>query len=106
MQFVLIGHDGKDDVALNRRMAVREQHLALFDTLSRQGNFLHGAAILDGDGKMIGSLILCEFASREAMEAQWLTQEPYVLGGVWKQVEIHRIQSRLPGPEAQVQLSN
>lgn len=106
MQFVLIGRDGTDDGALNRRMAVREQHLTLFDTLSRRGNFLHGAALLDEGGKMVGSLILCEFASRETLEDLWLIQEPYILGGVWEQVEIHRIKSRLPWPEPQVPLPN
>ena len=29
MQFLILGYDGKDENALNRRMAVREAHLEL-----------------------------------------------------------------------------
>lgn len=100
MQFLLLGHDGTDPGAMDRRMAAREQHLACFDSLLREGVFLHGAALLDEGGRMIGSLILCDFESREALEDQWLKREPYVLGGVWERVEIHRIQSRPTRTEA------
>ncbi len=37
MQFLLIAHDGRDEGALNRRMAAREQHIALGDQTRANG---------------------------------------------------------------------
>lgn len=96
MEFLLIARDGTDEGAMARRLAVRERHLAVFDELSRQGCFKYGCAILDDDQKMIGSVIVCEFASRKELEERWLSQEPYVLGGVWKEIEILPVRSRIP----------
>ncbi len=92
MQFLVLGYDGKDEGAMARRLAVREAHLKGFRDKLGQGNFLYGSAILDDDGKMIGSLIICDFPSKEALEEQWLKEEPYVVGGVWKRIEITRAQ--------------
>ncbi len=94
MEFLLIAHDGKDEEALNRRLAVREKHLALFDHFSELGIFKYGCAILDENQKMIGSVIACEFPSREELETSWLAQEPYMLGNVWQQIEIIPIRTR------------
>jgi uncharacterized protein YciI len=92
MQFLVMGYDGTDEDAPARRMAVREAHLAGFKQKAEQGNFLYGSAILDDDGQMVGSLIICDFPSREALHEQWLDNEPYILGEVWKRIEIHRAQ--------------
>ena len=94
MEFILIAHDGNDDEALNRRLAVREKHLALFDHFTHLGIFKYGCAILDENGKMIGSVVVSEFSSREELENTWLSKEPYVLGGVWKNIEIMPIRTR------------
>ncbi|MCG8566539.1 MAG: YciI family protein [Desulfobacterales bacterium] len=90
MQFIVTGLDGKDQGALDRRMAAREDHLAMAKTMADTGKWLYAAAILDDDGKMIGSVIICEFESKEELKAQWLDREPYVLGKVWERVEITR----------------
>ncbi len=92
MQFLLLGYDGTDEGAPARRRAVREAHLKGFMDRAQQGIFLYGSAILDDDGKMIGSMIVCDFPSKEAMHEQWLINEPYILGEVWKRIEIHRAQ--------------
>ncbi len=92
MQFLVLGYDGTDEGALARRLAVREPHLKGFKEKVEQGIFIYGSAILDDEGKMIGSMIICDFPSREAMHEQWLINEPYVLGEVWKRMEIHRTQ--------------
>jgi uncharacterized protein YciI len=55
---MLLGHDGKDDDALDRRLAVREQHLALGDRLAAEGTLLFAAAILDANDTMIGSMLI------------------------------------------------
>lgn len=88
MQFIVTGLDGKDDKALDRRMAAREGHLEMAKKMEASGNWLFAAAMLDDDKKMTGSVIICEFESRQALEAQWLDKEPYVLGKVWEEVTI------------------
>lgn len=92
MQFLVLGYDGDDPGALDRRMAAREAHLKGFRSGVEQGTFLYGSAILDDAGKMIGSLILCDFPSRQNLQEEWLAREPYVLGQVWQRVVIHRAQ--------------
>ncbi len=92
MQFIVLGYDGGDEGALARRMAAREAHLKQFRERVEQGIFLFGSAILNEDGKMIGSLIVCDFPSRDALEEQWLKNEPYLTGEVWKRIEVTRAQ--------------
>lgn len=87
MQFQVIGKDGTDDDALNRRLAVRDQHIAMGDQLRASGNVLFGVAHLDDDGKMIGSTYIVDFPSRTKLD-EWLAIEPYVIGEVWKSIEI------------------
>lgn len=87
MQFLILGYDGKDESALERRMAAREGHLALGDKMRESGELLYAAAILDDNQKMIGSAMICEFASRADLD-KWLEKEPYVVGKVWETVEV------------------
>jgi uncharacterized protein len=87
MQFMLLGYDGADDDALTRRLAVREQHLALGDRLAAEGKLLFAAAILDSNDKMTGSMLVLEFPSRAELDA-WLAVEPYVTGDVWREITI------------------
>ena len=95
MEFLLIAYDGDDEEALNRRLAVREQHLNFFDEYRRQGIFKYGCAILDENQKMIGSMIVCEFQCLKELEETWLSREPYVLGNVWKRIDIKPVRSRV-----------
>ncbi len=88
MQFLVMGYDAKDEQALERRMRVREAHIATCDKLRDAGKMLYGAAILDDNNKMVGSVIICDFASRAELD-KWLEEEPYVRGKVWQKVEIH-----------------
>jgi uncharacterized protein YciI len=90
MQFILIAYDGSDEGALDRRLAVRAAHLESARKLVADGKWLYAAGILDDDGKMIGSMILCDFPSREALQDEWLKNEPYVTGNVWEKITIQR----------------
>lgn len=90
MQFIVMGYDGDDEFAMDRRMAAREAHLKLFGEMHANGLFLFGAALLSDDGKMVGSMIVCDFPSQQELEAQWLAREPYVRGDVWRRIEIKR----------------
>lgn len=87
MQYLVIAYDGKDEEAMTRRLAVREQHLKGVEGMFREGKHLYGAAILDEKEKMIGSMMVVNFSTREELD-QWLSEEPYVVGDVWKEIEI------------------
>ncbi len=87
MQFIVIARDGTDADALSRRMAVREAHTARIAEAKAAGNMLFGVAMLNDAGNMCGSVLVCDFASRAALDA-WLAEEPYVTGKVWINVEI------------------
>ena len=87
MQFLVLAYDGKDEEALQRRLAVRQAHLALAEQMVASGQQLYAVALLNEAGNMIGSTIICDFSTREELDA-WLAQEPYVTGNVWKQIEV------------------
>jgi len=95
MQFILMGYDGTDEGALERRMAVRGEHLGKIDLLKKSGEFLFGGAILNDEGKMIGSVIVYEFPDRAALDNK-LNDEPYFTNGVWKKIEIHPFRMAKP----------
>lgn len=95
MQFLIIGLDGSDADAHQRRLAAREEHIKLGDVLLEAGNLWYGAAILDDDGKMIGSAYMVDFPSENDLQ-EWLKREPYVVGEVWKKIEIYKCNTRDP----------
>ena len=87
MQFMLIGHDGTDEGALDRRLAAREAHIALGDKLVAEGHMLFGTALLSEDDKMIGSMLVLDYPSQAELD-DWLAVEPYMVQGVWEKIAI------------------
>jgi len=87
MQFIVTGYDGTDEKALERRLAVRDEHLELATSMKKEGKFLYAAAILDENENMIGSIMIVDFSTRKDLD-QWLRVEPYVKGDVWKKIEV------------------
>lgn len=87
MQFLVIAYDGKDEKAEERRLAARPAHIQQVDKLRDEGKLLFGTAILNDQGKMIGSAIVAEFESRADLDA-WISTEPYVIGKVWEKIDI------------------
>lgn len=87
MQFLLIAYDGTDPDAESRRLSVRPEHLEKIGILKKTGEFLLGGAILDNEGKMIGSAVLYDFPDRAALDER-LKDEPYIIEGVWKEIKI------------------
>lgn len=87
MQFLLTAYDGIDDLALERRMKAREEHLGKALGLKKSGNFIWGGAIINDDGKMTGSVIVYDFDSREQLD-EMLKAEPYITGNVWQKIKI------------------
>ncbi|HBC79935.1 MAG TPA: hypothetical protein DEO60_07100 [Bacteroidales bacterium] len=87
MQFLLVAFDGTDNEALERRMKARPAHLENVARLKKRGEFLLGGAILDDNGKMIGSMIVYEFSERALLD-KCLENEPYISHGVWEKIDI------------------
>jgi len=87
MQYVIHAYDYTDEQALERRMAVRPHHFDGARALKETGNFIMGGALLDDRGIMIGSMMVVEFETDEALQ-RWLQQEPYVTGNVWERIDI------------------
>ena len=87
MQFLVVAYDGDDDGALARRMAARDAHLANLRGLAAEGKVVTGGAMLNDDGQMIGSTVIADFATREALD-EWLRTDPYTTGDVWRRVEV------------------
>ena len=87
MDFIVIGKDGIDSEALNRRLSARQSHLEMLEKLKSEKKCLYATALLDDDAKMIGSMVVVDFNSREDLDA-WLKVEPYVIGNVWQKIEV------------------
>ena len=86
-QYVITGLDHTDTNALERRLAVRQQHLDGALALRQSGNYIMGGAILNDDGKMTGSVMVLQFET-DAELAAWKQQEPYIIHDVWETVDI------------------
>jgi uncharacterized protein YciI len=88
MQFIVIGRDGSDNEALNRRLSARPDHIAMGDEAVKRGEQLMGVALLDDKNEMCGSILLVDFPTRIELD-EWLKVEPYVVQGVWKEIEVY-----------------
>jgi uncharacterized protein YciI len=95
MQFVIIGLGGTDKDAPARRQAVRQAHIAMGERLLAAHNLWYGAVLLNDDRSMKGSLYVVSFTSEKALH-EWLYNEPYVIGGIWRDITIHKSNTRAP----------
>ena len=89
MHYIVIAYDGDDPGALQRRLSAREAHLKLAREKFNKGILLAASGILNDEGLMVGSMLLCDYPSREELD-QWLKVEPYVTGDVWKKIEVNQ----------------
>jgi uncharacterized protein YciI len=95
MQFLIIGRDGTDDKAMERRLAARLAHIEMGEKLRQAGNMWYGAVFWDDNQQMIGSMYLMDFPSEKELH-EWLDVEPYITGKVWEKLEIQRRNVRDP----------
>jgi uncharacterized protein len=86
-QYTIFALDYTDEGALERRMQARTEHLEGAKALKEQGKFLFAGAILDGEGRMIGSNLILQFENDEELE-YWKKGEPYIKQKVWEKIDI------------------
>ena len=98
MTFLIIAHDFRDPEALGRRLAARAAHIEGVRRMRAEGTFLDGGAMLDDEGRMVGSMLLVEFPSRAEVDV-WIAADPYVTGRVWEHITVHPFRRvQLAGP--------
>lgn len=76
-------------------MKVREAHLKLGDKMEASGERWYGCVMLDDNGKMIGSMAVLDFPTEKDFK-EYLKKEPYVVGDVWKTVEVFKCNVKRP----------
>lgn len=86
-QYLVTGYDYTATDALQRRMNVRPHHLDGAKELKENGNYVVGGAILNDEGKMIGSVMIVQFETEEELQA-WQQREPYITQKIWETVDI------------------
>lgn len=87
MHYAVIARDHKTPGTLEKRLAARSEHMDGLRAMKADGRVVDGGALLDSDGKMVGSVMLLNFADRAALDA-YLAQEPYQRDAVWDEVEV------------------
>ncbi|WP_426955315.1 YciI family protein [Muricoccus radiodurans] len=85
---ITIAWDGRDAGALERRLAHRQAHFERVRVHAESGLLALGGALLDGEGRMAGSIAVTAHPSIEEAKAWW-ADDPYVAGGVWQDIAWH-----------------
>lgn len=99
MLYMIFGQDVPE--SLERRMAVRPEHLARLEALRDAGRLLLAGPLpaVDspdpGPAGFSGSLIVAEFPSLEAAR-EWADADPYATTGVFSEVTIRPFKRVLP----------
>jgi uncharacterized protein YciI len=99
MWYVIIGEDNHN--SLEQRLAARPAHLERLKQLNRENRLLvcgPNPAIDSedpGEAGFTGSVIIAAFDSLEQAK-QWAVEDPYIAGGVYKQVTVKPFKKVLP----------
>ena len=99
MFYALIGEDAPE--SLERRMAVRDEHLARLQALKDEGRLLIAGPMpaIDspdpGPAGFTGSLVVAEFDSQVSAE-RWLAEDAYVREGVFARTSVRPFKKVLP----------
>ena len=94
MQFIIRAYDGENK--LDRRIEVRPRHLENLKNVP--GKILCAGGLLDGEGRMKGSVLIMDFGSRADLE-RYLASEPCIREGVWEKVETEPMNFVILGDE-------
>lgn len=99
MWYAIISEDIENSLA--KRSAARPAHLARLEALQAAGRLLlagpHPAIDTEtpGDAGFTGSLVIAEFSSQQEAQ-QWADEDPYVAGGVYRNVTVKPFKKVLP----------
>jgi len=80
MHYIIHAYDHTDPDALDRRMAARPAHLAYVSQLKAKDQFVLGGALLDPDGKMIGSMLMLNLETEDHLN-EYLKKRPVYCAG-------------------------
>ena len=67
MQYLITAHDGPD--MLEKRMEVRPRHLENMERVKKNGTFICAGGILDEAGRLVGSALVLDFASKDLLDS-------------------------------------
>lgn len=99
MWYVIFSQDVEN--SLEKRMSVRERHLARLVTLKEEGRLLVAGPMpaIDsdnpGEAGFTGSTVIAEFNSLEEAKA-WADADPYIEAGVYDNVIVKPFKKVLP----------
>lgn len=91
MQYLIIAYDNEG--ALERRLEVRDAHVAGAKKLMAEGKIIDAGALIEDD-VMVGSTLYVNFENDEEID-EWLTNEPYVKNNVWNMDEFQIVPIKL-----------
>ncbi|WP_424810441.1 YciI family protein [Roseococcus sp. YIM B11640] len=86
MGYAIIAWDGTDKDALDRRMAVRDRHIAVITRWAEQGRLSLGFPTFRADGSVAGSIMILG-EEDEVGAKEYLQEEPFAREGVWQSYE-------------------
>ena len=90
MQFAITAYDGKDEGALERRMAVRPQHLENIARVKETGSVVCAGGITNEAGQLVGSVVVLDFDTKEQFD-DYMESEPYIKAGVWQDITVNTV---------------
>ncbi len=99
MWYVIFSQDVEN--SLEKRLSVREKHLARLKTLQDEGRLLVAGPMpaIDsenpGEAGFTGSTVIADFASLEQAQA-WADADPYIDAGVYENVIVKPFKKVLP----------
>ena len=87
------------DGTVEKRLAVRPQHLARLEQLDAEGRLIVAGAMpkdpSNPQAGFYGSTIIVDFDSRDALDA-WLQDEPFLKEGVYAKIEVKPFNKAFP----------
>ncbi|NWK75021.1 hypothetical protein D7V64_07950 [Acinetobacter cumulans] len=84
---------------VEKRLAVRPQHLARLEQLDTEGRLIVAGAMpkdpSNPQAGFYGSTIIVDFETREALDA-WLQDEPFLKEGVYSHIDVKPFNKAFP----------
>ena len=89
MYFAIVAKDAPAAEAQERRLAARPEHMDGLRRSRIEGRIIHGGGpSWTRRGSLVGSVLLCEFPDRAALDA-YLAEEPFARERVWQDISVY-----------------